>query len=78
MKQKLEALFSLEEAAEKLGTYAKLLANILDANEIPHRTIGNGKFRVLNQAAIDKARPFVEQWKNRPRMSRKQSVPATA
>lgn len=75
MKQ-LEPLYSLEEAAAQLNTYAKLLASVLDRHQIAHRTVGNGKFRILTQAAIDKARPHVEEWKNRPRMSRKQSAVA--
>ncbi len=74
----LEPLYSLEEGADKLETYPTLLANILDEHDIAYRTIGKKRqIRVLNDDAIEQARPHVLAWINRPRMSKRQAA-ATA
>lgn len=72
----LDALFTTEEVAEELGTYSRLVLTFSEEHNIPRCTASKGRITLYSREAIETLRPFVEQWKNRTRITRRVKVTA--
>jgi hypothetical protein len=59
----MDRLYSLNEAEQLLGTYSKLVRQLVERHAIPTRRVG--KAMAIDQAGFDRLRVEVARWKAR-------------